>query len=228
MAYVFLFFLFIFGFSYSSYGTVSIVEDNISVNKNIQSWIEIRDKNLVRQKYDYSCGSSALATILKYYFYEDVSEKEILNFVLKQVFKNKNYKKEKINKLNLYLTFDDLKKFAEHKGYKVVGLALPIESLKKLRIPAIIYIKIKNFEHFTVFKGMDDEYVYLGDPSLGNIKIKIDRFKSIFYTRKNTEYPGKILVILPKENQKVNLLFLKNKENLKIIFKTIKIKSFLP
>ncbi len=220
--------LFILGFNLNSFGIVSIVEDNISVNKNIKSWIEIRDRHLVRQKYDYSCGSSALATILKYYFNEDVTEEEILNFILKKVFKNKNYKQVKLNKLHLYLTFEDLKNFAEYKGYKAVGLALPIESLKKLKVPAIVYIKIKNFEHFSVFKGMDDKYVYLGDPSLGNIKIRIDKFKSIFYTRKNSKYPGKILVILPKENQKVNQLFLKDKENLKIIFKVIKIKSFLP
>jgi len=220
--------LFFTGILFQSFSQVSIVEDNISVNKRLKSWIEIRDKHLVKQKYDYSCGSSALATILKYYFNEDVTEEEILNFILKNVFKNKNYKKDKRNKLNLYLTFEDLKRFAEYKGYKAVGLALPLESLKKLKVPAIVYIKIKQFEHFSVYKGMDDKYVYLGDPSLGNIKIRIEKFKSIFYTRENKKFPGKILVILPKENEKVNQLFMKDKENLKIIFKVIKIKSFIP
>jgi hypothetical protein len=216
------------GFYFSSFGIVSIVQDNISVNKNIKSWIEIRDNQLIKQKYDYSCGSSALSTILKYYYNEDITEEEVLNFILKNVFKNKNYKKVKRNKLNLYLTFEDLKNYAEYKGYQAVGLALPIESLKKLKVPAIVYIKIKSFEHFSVFKGIDDKYVYLGDPSLGNIKIRIEKFKSIFYTRKDAKYPGKVLVILPKKNQKINQMFFKNNENFKIIFKVIKIKAFSP
>ncbi len=214
--------------NFNSFGAINIVRDNISVNKDVKSWIEIRDDLLVKQKYDYSCGSSALATIFKYYFNENVSEEEILNFILKSVFKNKNYEQEKLNKLSLYLTFEDLKNFAEYKGYKAVGLALPLESLKKLKIPAIVYIKIRNFEHFAVFKGIDDKYVYLGDPSLGNVKIRIEKFKSIFYTRKDLKYPGKILVILPKNNQNINQLFLRNGEKLKFIFKIIQIKSFIP
>jgi len=59
-----IFLLLILGFNLNSFGTISIVEDNISINKNIKSWIEIRDNYLVRQKYDYSCGSSANYTFI--------------------------------------------------------------------------------------------------------------------------------------------------------------------
>jgi predicted double-glycine peptidase len=45
---------------------------------DVKSWTEFRDENLVKQQYDYSCGAASLATVLKYFFNEEVTEKEII------------------------------------------------------------------------------------------------------------------------------------------------------
>ncbi len=107
-----------------------------------------------------------------------------------------------------------------------MALALNLDELRKLKIPATAFVKIRRNEHFTVYKGMDKKFVYLADPSFGNIKVRIGKFKEMFYTRNDPKYGGKILVFIPK-NKKIplNLNFLKLPENSDFLYKIIKIKS---
>jgi uncharacterized protein len=54
---------------------------------------------------------------------------------------------------------------------------------------------------------MDKNYVYLADPSFGNIKVKKAKFQEMFYQRDDLKYPEKILVIVPNTAlQKENIL----------------------
>ena len=56
------------------------------------------------------------------------------------------------------------------------------------------------------FKNMDKNYVYLADPSFGNIKVRRSKFKEMFYQRDDLKYPGKILAIIPlTDNHKKNI-----------------------
>src|SRR5689334_4817913 len=47
-----------------------------------RSWKELRDENVVLQRFDYSCGAGALATLMRYYYGDDVSEELILAGIL--------------------------------------------------------------------------------------------------------------------------------------------------
>jgi len=173
-------------------GTVYIIKQDVSIKRKVKSYIEFKNEGMVRQEFDYSCGSSSLATILKYFFNEKITEKEVLDWVLDKkglIDKNcKDSKKEKckIKKLeeleeeDFKLSFFDLAKFAKEKGYKAVALALNLDELRKLKVPAIAFVKIRRNEHFTVYKGMDKKFVYLADPSFGNIKVRIGKARSAF------------------------------------------------
>ncbi len=132
---------------------------------------------------------------------------------------------EELKEEDFKLSFYDLAEFAKEKGYKPVALALNLEGLRKLKVPAIAFVKIRRNKHFTVYKGMDDKFVYLADPSFGNIKVRIGKFKEMFYTRNEPKYRGKILVFIPKDKNKfVNLDFL-FLPHTNFIYKVIKIKS---
>ena len=204
---------------------VTIIKGNISIRKSVKSWIEFKNENVVRQQYDYSCGAASLATTLQYFFNEKVTEKDILDFVFKErgLEKKKEFKKE-----DFALSFQDLKEYAEKKGYKAVGLALPIESLEELKVPAIVYVKLRNDEHFTVYKGMDDKFVYLADPSFGNMKFRVGKFIEMFYTRKDLKYPGKVLVLIPQSAEKkknVNSNFMKIPKESNLVYEDIERKA---
>lgn len=167
-----------------------------TIKTQLNDWISIKNTNLVRQKHDYSCGTSATATIMRYYYNLDIDEMTVLNSITAS---NKLLKLNQ-NNIELFISFKDLMNFAKSINYKALGLAVSIDSLGKLQVPAIVHIKVRNNEHFSVYKGKDNQYVYLADPSFGNIKIRIHKFKEMFVTRKDLKYPGKILVFIPDEN----------------------------
>ncbi len=160
----------------------------------------------MKQKYDFSCGAASLATVLTYFYNDRTTEEEIIRFVLGK--KRLYYKKIKdLKKEDFYLTLKDLVDYLKHNGYKPLPVALKLEDLKYLKYPAIVFVMFRGQEHFSVFKGIDDRYVYLADPSLGNIVVPIDRFKEMFYTRNDKNYPGKILIVY-KNTKDVNPKFL--------------------
>ncbi len=193
------------------FGKINIIKNELYIDKSIKSWSEIQNKNLVRQKYDYSCGSASVSTIMKYYYNQNISEIDVLNTILSI--------KSIDEKADLDLSFMDLSKYIKSINFKPIGFALNIQTLKKLNIPVIIFLKLSKSEHFTVFRGIDENNIYLADPSFGNIQIKIPKFKEMFYQRSNSKYPGKVLAILPttntqKENINQNFMTIQKKSNL--------------
>lgn len=200
---------------------VHVINTHENIAIPVQSWIEIKNEQLSRQNYDYSCGSASLSTILTYFYKQNVSEKEILDAVMKMKGLTKNSTFEAYKKAN-GLSFLDLSVFAFSKGFRALGLALDIEALKKLKIPVILYVKIRDNEHFTVLKGIDDAYAYLADPSFGNTKVKLSKFKEMFYQRADLKYPGKVLAIFPPVNYTQ-----KNSDFLKLPSKTTRIENVI-
>lgn len=195
-----------------------------SIRIPVKSWIEIKNAHLVKQEYDFSCGAAAVATILKYFFNEDISEKEVLDFVLKKKGIDKS-DKEKLEEKEIKLSFYDLKEFVEIKNYKALGLALNLETLKKLKVPAIIFLTIRKKEHFSVYKGMDEKFIYLADPSFGNMRVTYGKFKEMFYSKEVKSPHGKIFVFTPtdeKKNAYINMDFMKIPKSSDFVYRLIK------
>ena len=193
------------------FGNVNIINEKFIINKPVKNWLELKNENMIKQEYDYSCGSATLATILKYYYNLEVDEKTILDGVLESKDLSKEDKNEFENS-DMSLSFYDLANYANSLNFKAVGLSLDLDSLKKLQVPVILFVKIRKDEHFTVYKSMDENFVYLGDPTFGNIKISIAKFEEMFYQRDDLTHPGKILAIIPKSDDvKVNRNFIETK-----------------
>ena len=107
---------------------VQIQNKYISIEVPTRSWLELRDTNLIRQQYDYSCGAASLASILKFYYGEDVSELDILKWSIQE--KGIDLEpKEQEDKNIARLSFLELTRFAELLGYKARGLALDFATL---------------------------------------------------------------------------------------------------
>ncbi|RDU51746.1 hypothetical protein CQA40_09265 [Helicobacter sp. MIT 01-3238] len=152
----------------------------------------MRDKNLTKQEYDYSCGAASLSSILEHYYgLENASEKEILDTVLLKKGIDINQKEEiqfdDEMKQKAHLSFYDMVGYAEDRGFKAFGLAVDLPALYELKAPVIIYVKVRNIEHFSVLKGIDSKFVYLADPSFGNIKVSVAKFVEMFYPKKTRQ-----------------------------------------
>ncbi|NPA51768.1 MAG: hypothetical protein GXO22_02615 [Aquificae bacterium] len=174
-----------------------------------KSWTQIKDKMVIKQKYDFSCGASSLATVLTYFFEDKTTEEDIIKFVLGK--KRLYYKKLRdLEEEDFYLSMKDLIDYLRHNSYKAKAVAVNIEHLYHLKYPAIIYMVFRGQEHFSVFKGIDKRYVYLADPSLGNVAIPLNRFKTYFYTRKHKKLKGKMIILYKDSSTNVEFMKIKH------------------
>ncbi len=148
---------------------------------------EFKNDEVVKQLYDYSCGSAALATVLNYGLGEDLDERQIIQGLMR------HGDQEKISKRRAFSLLD-MKSFVKVLGYKGVGYQAEIEDLKTLKEPGIIPVEIYGYHHFVVLKGVIDNHVFIADPSRGNISFEIGQFEAI--------WPRKIVfVIYPADGE---------------------------
>lgn len=131
----------------------------------------LRDADVVRQRYDYSCGSASLATLLTYGLNDPVDENELLRALLEPLSADELTALKKKG-----LSLFDLQQLAQKRGHKAQGFRMHRSQLAKLLHPVIVYIKPNGYEHFAVLKGLRGDRVHLADPSLGNVRMPLYRF----------------------------------------------------
>ncbi len=161
------------------------------VNVPLRSMKDLRDQNLIKQRLDYSCGAAALATILRYGFGDEVTEREILVDLFDLLSEDEKGLRRKEG-----FSLLDLQRVAQKRGYKAQGFRLAPESLAKLGGPVIVFIEPRGYKHFAVFRGVKGDRIYLADPSRGNVRMPAYRFLDNWLREKGK---GIIFVIEPKD-----------------------------
>ena len=150
---------------------VVVRSGGVRVETRVDSMRARRDAGVVKQRYDYSCGSAALATLLTYGLNDPVDEDALLRALLKPLTSGEILALQKQG-----LSLFDLQQLAKSRGHHAQGFRLHRSQLANLTFPAIVYIKPHGYEHFAVFKGVRGDRVYLADPSLGNVRMPLYRF----------------------------------------------------
>ncbi len=161
------------------------------VNVPVQSMKDLRDKDLVKQRLDYSCGAAALATILRYGFGDEVTEREILINLFDLLSEDEKGLRRKEG-----FSLLDLQQVAQARGYKAQGFRLAPEYLPKLGGPVIVFIEPRGYKHFAVLRGAKGDRIYLADPSRGNVRMPAYRFLDAWI---GESAKGIIFVIEPKD-----------------------------
>jgi hypothetical protein len=149
----------IFWFTTASAGTVSINEGNARFSFEVGSYKENRFKAVTEQRYDFSCGSAAISTLLTYHYQKPVNEIS----VFRSMYKMGN--KEKIRKLGFSML--DMKKYLEANGYRADGFRISLDRLNQVGVPGIMLINEEGYRHFVVIKGVSKGGVLFGDPAKG-------------------------------------------------------------
>ncbi|MBI5549937.1 MAG: C39 family peptidase [Desulfobacterales bacterium] len=135
---------------------------------------KIQQDRMVKQNFDYSCGSAALATLLNYYIGEELTEKQVIAGLLKYGDKEAIASRRAFSLL-------DMKRFVEVLGYKGTGYKATLDDLKSLGRPAIVPVTVFNYRHFVVFKGIAHGHVLVADPYWGNTSYTLAEFESHWY-----------------------------------------------
>ena len=145
------------------------------IYQSLKSVKELRDENVVKQGFDYSCGAGALATLLTYGLGDTVTEVEVMKKLLENLPKDIELLKKKQG-----FSLLDLQTIAQQHGHRAQGFRIAADQLPKLQNPVIVFIKPFGSPHFSVLKGVQGDRIYLADPSLGNVRMPIYQFLDIW------------------------------------------------
>ncbi|MCP5160517.1 MAG: C39 family peptidase [Hahellaceae bacterium] len=148
-----------------NHGNTFIREDVV-----VEPLSEMRFRNIVRQAYDYSCGSAALTTLLQHYLGRNFQERQVMEGLLHYGESERIVERRGFSML-------DMKRLASALGYPAGGFKAELADLMELDHPAIVPIHYAGFKHFVVVRTIRDNRIYIADPSMGNITFTLEDFK---------------------------------------------------
>lgn len=125
----------------------------------VRNMVERRYLTVVRQQYDFSCGSAALATLLRYHYGDMQTEQSVFMGMWQQG------DREQIRRLGFSLL--DMKRYLNARNIRADGFLVNLAQIEKTRVPGIALVDLKGYKHFVVVKGVENGRVLLGDPSRG-------------------------------------------------------------
>lgn len=151
----------------------SVVRDaDVSFQRSVVSWQELKNQNIVMQRQDYSCGAAAVTTVLRYYWGKDVTEADFLE-TLALSLRPQALEDRTTNGL----TMADLKVVSERMGYSAaVGSLESMSELGKAKIPLVVSVKVDGRDHFVVYRGTRGNCVFIADPIRGNYRMSTASF----------------------------------------------------
>ncbi len=155
-------------------GGVALNLGGVRATKSVRTFQDIRQASVVRQRWDLSCGSAALSTLLTYHHADPTPESAIIVAILRRTDPVRVRARGGFSLL-------DLKRFVEARGYEAKGYGgLGLTGLMRFGMPAIVPIRLKGYDHFVVFRGMQEDRVVLADPAFGNLTVRAGRFEEIW------------------------------------------------
>ncbi len=139
----------------------------------IEPYSEFKFRNIVRQAYDYSCGSAALVTVMNNYLDLRVTEQQAMEGMLEHGERDKIVARRGFSLL-------DMKRYVGTLGADAAGFRADMNDLAKLKQPGIVPIDYAGFKHFVVFRGVRDDKVFIADPAVGHIVFSTDEFAKLW------------------------------------------------
>lgn len=152
--------------------SVSFSANGVSLKASVESLKARKFSQVLQQRYDYSCGSASLATLLKFHYQHDVDAVDIFT----NMYASGDQKI--INQWGFSLL--DMKNYLRRQGYESEAIRVSLDQfLQLVSVPAIVMIQVDGYKHFVVMKGVRDGYVLLGDPARGLRRLPVSEFDTI-------------------------------------------------
>lgn len=149
-----------FSFSAPTFaGDLQLFVGGSSPRVKVVSMAERKYQTVVKQQFDFSCGSAALATLLTYHYDRPTTEEEAFRAMWEVG------DQERIRKLGFSLL--EMKRYLESEKLKADGFVLTLDRIQEIGVPGIALIDVRGYKHFVVIKGITKEVVLIGDPSSG-------------------------------------------------------------
>lgn len=142
----------------------------LRTDTRVEPLVEQKFRNIVRQAYDYSCGSAALTTVLNFYLGRSLGERQVMEGLLHYGESERIVERRAFSML-------DMKRLVTALGYPSGGFRATIDDLIDLDHPAIVPIQHAGFKHFVVLRTIREGRVFIADPAIGNISFTLAQFQ---------------------------------------------------
>lgn len=169
-------------------------------------------KNIVRQAYDYSCGSAALTTLLDYYLGRNFQERHVMEGLLEYGETEKIVERRGFSLL-------DMKRLVTALGHPAGGFKATVDDLVDLEHPAIVPIEYAGFKHFVIVRDVIDNRVFIADPAVGNLSFSLSRFQEVW--DRNV-----LFIVFPGEKKPINALAVTEEDLASVSESTLNIMPF--
>ena len=135
----------------------------------VQSMEARKFLSVVRQRFDFSCGSAALATLLRYHYADPQTEEAVFQGMWR------DGDRAQIRRIGFSLL--DMKRYLVQRGLRADGFKVTLAKVQQTGVPGIVLIEQRGYRHFVVVKGVGAADVLLGDPSLGLRTVSRNEFQ---------------------------------------------------
>jgi uncharacterized protein len=153
-------------------GQVHISSFAGSFSVPVKSLKEARWDRVIRQQYDFSCGSAAVATLLSYHYETPMDEAQ----VFQAMFRAGDQAKIQAEGFSML----DMKRFLDNQGLHSDGFRMSLDQLVQIGVPGIVLVNTQGYRHFVVVRGLRDDRVLLADPAIGSITVPRAHFEQIW------------------------------------------------
>ena len=133
---------------------------------------ERKFSKVVKQRYDFSCGSAALATLLTFHYDDPTDETDTFRYMYD------HGDRARIAQAGFSLL--DMKGYLSSRGYESDGYEPTLPVLANAGVPAIALINYRGYRHFVIVKGVRNNHVLLGDPALGTRLVASHEFERLW------------------------------------------------
>lgn len=84
----------------------------------------------------------------------------------------------------------DLSLAANQFGMNAAGYQLDLTTLQSSRIPVVVHLKKGDYQHFSVFLGVQSDFYILSDPAQGKVRFSKEQFSGL--------WTGYVLALWPR------------------------------
>lgn len=134
----------------------------------VMSWWDIPFRSVIRQRYDFSCGAAAVATLLSYHYGRPTPEMTAFRAMWQ------TGDQDAIRQVGFSML--DMKSYLDSIGLRAEGFRLEAHELADFEQPLIALIDLNGFKHFVVVKGARGDRILVGDSVLGLTEYSVSDF----------------------------------------------------
>ncbi|MGE4609511.1 MAG: C39 family peptidase [Myxococcota bacterium] len=139
---------------------------------SVRSMQELRYLETVRQGYDFSCGSAALATLLTFHYDRPTSEIQVFEKMWNQG------DQAKIREHGFSLL--DMKRYLESEGMAADGFKIPASRIGKIGVAGLILLEKLDTPHFVVVIGESNGELLVSDPARGIWNMSLEEVEKLW------------------------------------------------